>query len=265
MSSLLLTSLQAPLADPFCRRLTAYLAERLGQPVVFADDDLWQERQRRLDSGEVDVAWICGLPYVRRTDTISPTVSLVAAPVMSAPRYGDSPIYFSDVVVRQESEWTAFADLRGKRWAYNEPSSHSGHGITRFELARSGLGSRFFSEAVEAGSHQSALELVLQGDADATALDSTVLEALYAQRPELHEELRVIATWGPSPIPPWVASSELAEETRLEVRTIMTSMHMDDVGREILAEAQTARFCTVENADYDPIREMARMARGILL
>ena len=265
MPPLLLTSLQAPLADPFCRRLALYLTERMGHPVFFADDDPWQDRQLRLDRGEIDIAWICGLPYVRRADTPAPTVTLLAAPVMSAPRYRDRPIYFADVVVPRESQETRFADLRGKRWAYNEPTSHSGYGITRFELARSGEKLGFFSEAVEAGSHQAALELLLQGDVDGTAIDSTVLDALYLLRPELRERLRVIATWGPSPAPPWVAASHLAEETRLKLQTILTSMHLDPLGRRNLQEAKKERLCRVQDADYDPIRRMARETEGVVL
>ena len=114
---LLVTSLQAPHADPFCRRLTGYLGERFGRPMRFVDDEPWQARERRLDSGEIDVAWICGLPYARRRDQTTPTVALVAGPVMIQPRYRDRPVYFADVVVRRASPWTTFADLRGTRWA----------------------------------------------------------------------------------------------------------------------------------------------------
>lgn len=135
----------------------------------------------------------------------------------------------------------------------------------RFELARSGEEAGFFSKAVEAGSHQAALDLLLCGDVDATALDSTVLEAMYVLRPALREQLRVIATWGPSPVPPWVAASHLAEETRSKIKSIMTSMHLDARGRESLQEADTARFCAVEDASYDTIRRMAREAEGVIL
>lgn len=262
---LLATSLQAPVADPFCRRLSDYLAERSGRPIRFVDDEPWQARERRLDSGEIDFAWICGLPYARRRDSDTPTVTLVAASVMVHPRYQNRPIYFSDVVVLRASPWNAVTDLAGTRWAYNEPSSHSGYNLTRFELARTGLGSGFFGEVVEAGSHEAALQLVLEGAVDATALDSTVLEAMTSQRPELREELRVIDTWGPSPMPPWVAANHVDEQTRLGLQEMLTSMHLDPAGRDVLRNAQVARFSAVEDTDYDPIRRMAKVARGVTL
>jgi phosphonate transport system substrate-binding protein len=259
------TSLQAPIADPFCRRLTSYLSERLGRSMRFVDDEPWQVRERRLDDGEIDVAWLCGLPYVIRRDRPGPTVALLAAPVMDQKRYEDRPIYFSDVVVLRDRPWRTLADLSGTRWAYNESTSHSGYCLTRYELASAGHGSGFFANAVKAGSHQVALELLLRGEVDATALDSTVLEAMSLLRPELQEELRVIATWGPSPIPPWIVSSHVPEDTRARLQEAFTSMHRDEVGREVLREAQIARFTSVEDTDYDAIRQMARIAQDVTL
>jgi phosphonate transport system substrate-binding protein len=263
--SLSATSLQSPHADAFCRRLTGYLAAVVGTEIRFFDDEPWQAREERLDRGQIDLAWICGLPYARRRDRACPAVSLVAAPVMAAPRYGDRPVYFSDVVVLREGPWRTFDDLRGARWAYNEPTSHSGYALTRFELARGGYGSGFFGRAIEAGSHLAALELLRRGDADATALDSTVLDAMLAERPELGDELRMIATWGPSPIPPWVVARHVPDVTRSRLLQALTSMHLYDTGREVLRTGQTARFTPVDDADYDAIRHMARVAESVTL
>jgi hypothetical protein len=40
---------------------------------------------------------------------------------------------------------------------------------------------------------------------------------------------------------------------------------LDARGRESLQEADTARFCAVEDASYDTIRRMAREAEGVIL
>ena len=69
-------------------------------------------------------------------------------------RYGGRPIYFSDVIVHRDSPFRSFLDLRGHSWAYNEPLSHSGYGITRYHLLELGETGGFFSEVVEAGFHE---------------------------------------------------------------------------------------------------------------
>jgi ABC-type nitrate/sulfonate/bicarbonate transport system substrate-binding protein len=60
-----------------------------------------------------------------------PKLTLLAAPLPAGARYGGKPIYFSDVVVRRDSPYQTFADLRGVTWGYNEPGSQSGYNVVR--------------------------------------------------------------------------------------------------------------------------------------
>jgi hypothetical protein len=81
---------------------------------------------------------------------ISPAVP-VAAPVLQGARYGGLPIYFSDVIVHADSGISSFSELRGRTWAYNEPLSQSGYGVTRYHLLSIGETGGFFGEVIEAG------------------------------------------------------------------------------------------------------------------
>ncbi len=238
------------------------MGERLERPVEFFAEEPWQARERAFDDGEVDLAWLCGLPYVRRRDA-GKGPRLLAAPVMSDLRYADRPVYFSDVIVRWSSPWRSLGDLRGKRWAYSEPGSHSGYNVTRCELRRAGFADGFFGEVIGAGSHQAAVTMLLRGEIDATALDSTVLEGLCWQSPELREQLRVVVTWGPSPMPPWVCAQHVDTVTHARLREVLTCAHADASGMGVLSRAGVARFARVEDADYDPVRAMDREAREV--
>jgi ABC-type phosphate/phosphonate transport system substrate-binding protein len=257
------TSIQAPNADSLCHAICDYLGSVLSIPTQFVDDLSWQEREAELDSGKIQVGWICGLPYVWKADHQPPLVDLLAAPVMAGSRYRGRPIYFSDVVVRKDSPFTNFLDLRGKTWAYNEPHSQSGYNITRYKLATMGETGAFFGHSVAAGSHLRALELVLSGSVDASAIDSTVLETELAQDPGLHDRIREIEILGPSPIPPWVVTPRLPADLRSRLLSAFLEMHLDPGGREILAQGRTARFVAVNDQDYNPIRQMAHLAENV--
>ena len=65
--------------------------------------------------GQADVGFICGLPYVLLMRQEPPPVEVLAAPILEGERYGQRPIYFSDVIVRADSTLQTFADLRGQR------------------------------------------------------------------------------------------------------------------------------------------------------
>ena len=246
-------------------RAAAAAAEEAGFAVTVVDVDPWEERRRLLDAGEIDVAWICGLPYVRLADEPEPRFELVAAPVPVGERYGGKPVYFSDVVVRAESPFRTFGDLRGAAFAYNEPASHSGYEVMKYHLAAGAYGDRFFGEVVESGSHLASLELILRNEVDAACIDTMVLDIARHSRPELDERLRVVQTIGPSPVPPFIAALALEEEVRGRLREALIGLDATPRGRSILHRAGPARFAAVTDADYDEIRRMAALADTVTL
>ncbi len=106
------TSCQGDSTDAFCKDLAAFIGENLSIPSEYIGDIPWQEREQRLDRGEIHVGWICGLPYVRKKHDERLNFELLVAPVMKHPRYGAEPVYYSDVVVRADSSFRSFEDLR---------------------------------------------------------------------------------------------------------------------------------------------------------
>jgi phosphonate transport system substrate-binding protein len=254
------SSLKSENALEFCLGLAAYLGSCLGGQVQLVEAP-WQEAEQMLYAGRAALGAVCGLQYVlANAGGVVPGLQLLAAPVMCAPRYADQPVYFSEVIVRQDAAAHSLADLRGATWAYNEPTSHSGFCIMRYTLAVRGEGVGFFGREIASGSHLRSLELLLRGEVDTTAIDSTVLAQELRTRPELSKQIRVIETLGPSPMPPIVASRALPTTLRERVRAALLSMHLDAHGAAILEAAAVHHFVGVADADYDPIRHMASVA-----
>lgn len=264
MNSIKLTSCMAENMAEHCRQLATYLNDRLDIAVELVEDIPWQERQTRLDIGTIQVGWICGLPYAWRADRGDP-IELLAAPVMQGDRYQNQPVYFSDLVVRRDSPFHSLEDLRGARWAYNESRSHSGCYLTRYELAQRGKGSGYFGIAIGSGSHQASLQMILEQSIDASAIDSTVLALELQRQPELGDRIRIIDWFGPSPIPPWIISTQVPPSLRDSLRAALLTMHTDPAGQAVLAAGLIDRFVAVRDADYDQIRTMAQLAETVQL
>ena len=225
----------------------------------------WEQRELLFDRGQIHICWLCGLPYVRKINGSKPAIELCAVPVMRHERYRNSPVYFSDVVVHRESRFETFEDLRGASWAYNERRSHSGYNFVRHHLSQLGEKGGFFGRVVESGSHQASLRMIVGRQIDASAVDSTVLEAEFRRSPALESTIRIVKTIGPSPMPPWVAHKSVPDELRAAIAQVLVEMYVDPDGRRILDLWGISHFVTAEHSSYRPIREMALAAEGVEL
>jgi len=242
----------APNVLPVYRFLADRIAHRLGRPVELVVGTSFDQFQR----GEADLGVLCGLPYVWLADRRPAPVEPLAAPVLAGERYGGRPVYYSDVIVHRGSPITCPEELRGCSWAYNEPASHSGHTVTLYSLVRMGARPGFFARVVEAGWHQGAIRLVLDGAVDAAAVDSQVLAVELRDHQRLAAELRVVGAFGPSTIQPVVAASRLPDQLKDEVRELLVGLGHDPSARPALAHGFIERFASVDDAAYDDIRAM---------
>ena len=208
-----------------------------------------------------DVAFVCSLPYIELAQRGDCPVAPIAAPVLEGPRYGGRPIYFSDVIVRHDSPWQSFADLRGRSWAYNEPHSQSGYGITRQFLLQCGETRGYFGKVVEAGWHERSVRMVCAGEVDASAVDSHVLAVMMRDEPELAARVRVICALGPSTIQPVVAARRLPERVKSALRRALLALADDPDMKGILGRALIERFVPVRDSNYNDIRRMLLAAQ----
>jgi ABC-type phosphate/phosphonate transport system substrate-binding protein len=207
---------------PCNRPLYEFVAEACGASELIDGRD-WRE----LDSERIDIAFVCSPPLI----WLGGVVEAIAAPVLTDPRFGGKPLYCSEVIVKRDSPFQSLDDLRGARWAINEPSSWSGYWVT---LHRVGSWD-FFGEVVEAGFHERALQMVASGEIDGAAIDNHVLGIALRNAPQLAGLLRVVETLGPSPSQPVVVRSGLEPAVKEQIRERLLGLH-DPRMKEFLVE-----------------------------
>jgi phosphonate transport system substrate-binding protein len=252
MDRLTFATYLAPNVHPLYEAVTEEVGRRLAIPTELVVETSYESCRRDL----YEVCFVCSLPYVTfEREGIAPAVP-VAAPVLAGDRYGGRPLYYSDVIVARDAPFRSFSDLRGGSWAFNEPLSWSGYGITRYHLLSTGETAGFFGRVVEAGFHEESIRLVAKGEVDASAIDSQVLAVAIRDDPSLGDALRVIAALGPSTIQPIAVSRRVPEDLREAVRGVLVGMGHDPEGRRRLEVGLVERFVAVGAADYDDIRRM---------
>ena len=169
-----------------------YAGEQIGRPTTLSVGQSFDQIAR----GQIDIAFMCGLPYATLSETSAWPFQLLAAPILHGERYQHRPIYFSDVIVRKESPYTSFDDLGGCAWALNQRVSHSGWNVVVYSLLESGKTPDFFGQLIETGSHLNSISCVLNGQADATAIDLQVLDAFLAQIHRRQQHCAFSLCWG---------------------------------------------------------------------
>src|SRR6266516_2055713 len=253
----------ASFLSPILYGTYAHIARYVGEKIGFSTTLKVGQSFEEFADGQVDVAFICGLPYVRMTSQEPCPVELMAAPILMGKRYLHRPIYFSDVIVRSDSPYTSFDDLGGCVWAYNERVSHSGCNLVCYSLLERGKSLDYFGKTVKSGSHLRSLEMVLEGEADAAAIDSHLSDILRSRDKRLTRRLRVVDVLGPSSIPPVVVSKKLDNELKCKLQDALITMHIDDCGARQLQEGLIERLVAVRDEDYGNIREMLEKVEGV--
>ena len=260
LSTLSFANFLSPVLHETYAFIASYVGERVGYPATLHVGQALEEFAPQQRSA--DIGFLCGLLYVHAMQKPDCPFELLVAPVLQGPRYQQRPIYYSDVIVRRDSPYTSFADLQGCTWAYNERASHSGYNLVYATLLAREKSLDYFAEMIATGSHLQSLQAVLAGKADATALDSHLLDTLLLQQPALAQKIRVVDMLGPSTIPPIVITRELDAELKQRVRAVLISMHEDPRAAKELNKGRIERFVPVCDADYDDLRAMfARVQR----
>lgn len=193
---------------------TAFSGPMRGDPNPFAE-------------GEMDLGFLCSPSYLYLRLGEAPTVGLAPAGfAFQHPRAEGKPVYFADVVVREDASIQTLDDLRGTRWGYNDRCSLSGRFAIQQHLKEQGHAAPFFGEEVQTGCHEASVQAILGGTIDAASLDSTTLSILRRQDPELASGLRVVQSLGPFPIQPIVLGRHLDPAWAAAIGSALPQLHL---------------------------------------
>jgi ABC-type phosphate/phosphonate transport system substrate-binding protein len=103
---------------------------------------------------------------------------------------------------------------------------------------------------------------VRTGEIDGSAIDSQVLGVERLQRPDLAEEIRVIASLGPSTIPLVAATARVPDAVQARLGAALCELGTDPDSRDVLAGGLIRRFTPIDDRAYDDIRQKMAVVEG---
>lgn len=227
-----------------------YLAKKIGVPINVVDREDYAEINRLLEREQLDAAFVCSGPYVDGKKDFG--LELLAIPEA----YGQT-VYYSYIIVPQDSTAASLRDLRGKTFAFTDPQSNSGKLVPTYMLAKMHeIPDIFFRKYIFSGSHDNSIKAVAQKLVDGAAVDSLIWEYANRMSPEVTLKTKVIVKSPPYGIPPFVVRPGLPAAMKAKMRSAILSAHEDVLGQEILKKMMIDRFVLGDDKAYDSVRDM---------
>lgn len=227
-----------------------YLSLKTGEKVRLVFTKNYDEMRSLLESGSIDVAYLCGATYVESQK--SAKLDILAVPTLNG-----SPTYFSYVIARNNCPCRSLLDFKGKLYAYSDPKSNSGSIVPKYELLKRGINPReFFKKTITTYDHAESIHAVAVGFVDGASVDSIVYDAFVRLNPDIAQTIRIVQKIGPFPSTPVVVREALSSQLKNRLRFAMTTMHIDPLGKKILFRLGIEKFEYHPPYDYSPIAQM---------
>ncbi|KAM9981128.1 hypothetical protein ACTFIY_003421 [Dictyostelium cf. discoideum] len=211
----------------------------------------------------VDFAFMCGLAFVNAgPKLLSPLVS----PVRIEDQYQNKPIYFSNLIVKNQSPTNELS--KDLTFIHNGKDSFSGYQILNSHLKNEHQALSivyYFKNSIFTGSHLNSIEsikLSQPNDKLIASIDSTVLDTeLFNNRISLENDIKIIKTLGPSTMPPLVSklSSPHSKSFSNEIQNYLSSNEFSKSIEPILLKFNYKRFEIVNSSSFDDIRKIANL------
>jgi len=206
-----------------------------------------------MGAGKVDIGWLATFSYVLAKDKYDVELLLVVQ------RFG-SPFYRGQIMVRADSGINSLKNLQGKRFAFVDPASTSGHLYPKTLLLSKGLDPKtFFSKTIFAGSHNAVVLSIYKGEVDGGAAYDGSRAAVAKSYPDVFEKIKVLAYTKEIPNDTVSVRKELPEGLKVKLRNGLKKISDSPKGSKVLKRLYGISGLMDLDGLFDPVREAGRL------
>ncbi|HUM11534.1 MAG TPA: putative selenate ABC transporter substrate-binding protein [Myxococcaceae bacterium] len=235
--------------------LVARLEKATGRKVTLTIPQNYAAVVEALVQGQVDVAHLGGFTFVQANKRAG------AIPLVQRDR--DREFHSKFITARDDVR--SLRDLAGKRFAFGDVNSTSGHLMPAYFMRKEGVDPAVVDQAIYTGGHDATALAVAERRVDAGALDEAVWERLTKEGKIDPTRVRVFWTTPPFLDYVWVARKDLdpavAKKVAEAFLTLDPARPEDRPVLELLSAK--GRYVAVDAASYGPLREAA-VREGLL-
>ncbi|MCL2497837.1 MAG: phosphate/phosphite/phosphonate ABC transporter substrate-binding protein [Symbiobacteriaceae bacterium] len=238
------------------------LGDYLGIPVKELSVSDYNAVVEAMRTGKADIAGFGPVTYVQAAERAGAEAMCVTATHSDMNNTG----YTSQFIVRADSDIQTLEDLRGRSFAFVDPSSTSGNYVPTLELMNKfGLSSddlhtngAFFESVMYSGGHVNGLRAILAGDIDAVPIASNTLKNELRAGNTTEADFRIIHESPRIPDSPVSIRGNLPTE----LKKLILDFYLNYDNPEYFELSggykpeDEARFILTIDSDYDYVRDL---------
>lgn len=236
--------------------LAAYLSERMGIAVKLTILSRYGNIINRIKEEEVDGAFLGSF-------TGALAISQLGVVPLARPVNKDgTSTYFGYIFARKNSNIKETADMKGKTLVLVERATTAGYvfPLAWFKLQGVKDINTYFSDHFFAGSHDAAIDAVLNNKADIGAAKNTIYERMRELHPRVDKELVILASSPRVPSNGLCVRNNLPEKHKEQLKNLLLNLHQDEKGVNVLVKFGAKYFVATSKEDYQPVINLAAEA-----
>jgi len=236
--------------------LAAYLSQHMGVEVRMTMLSRYGNIIERIKADDVDGAFLgsfTGALAISQLDVVP-----LARPI----NMDGTSTYFGYIFVKNGSNIKTAADMQGKSLALVERATTAGYVFPIAWFKQNGVDdiTTYFGEHTFTGSHDGAIDAVLEGTADVGAAKNTIYERMLESHPSLTNELVILAKSPRVPSNGLSVRKDLDPKLRDKLQELLLNLHHVPEGVEVLKKLGAKRFVETNREDYKPVLQLAKEA-----
>lgn len=198
---------------------------------------------------KLDIAFYGPFSYVLAAQ-VADAEAFVIAPMGKA-----GATYKSVIIARKDHNIRTLADLKGKNFAFVDPSSTSGHLFPKAGLLKAGYDpDTYFGRVIFSGGHDASVVAVQNNKVDAAAIADALLDVAIARGVVNKDEIVVVWTSDPIPGPPFAMRKDLPPETKKRIIAAFADLKDIPWGKQSIGH-----FEPVNDSAYNVVRDTAKL------
>ena len=179
---------------------------------------------------------------------------------LARPQYiNGSSTYYGVVFVKKGSGIRTARDLINKRMVFVDRATTAGYLLPLAYFKSIGIVDykKLFKEYYFSGTHEGAINDVLNGSADIGAAKNTVLYRMAEKDKRVLKELEILATSPHVPANGLAVRRDLPMNLRTALKQELLNINQNAEGRLVLESMQTIKFIETSAKDYQPVLDYA--------